>query len=98
MERRAVTAHVRQFLDKATLAGCVLPHVSPAATPSEIEHGAWWVERELKRGNSITARAYVEKLNECLTVPKIDFDNSDDVVEEIRARAWMTQEQREGDR
>lgn len=88
----------RQSLDKATLAGCVLPYVSPAATPSEIEHGAWWVERELDRGNSITARAYVTKLNECLSVAKIDFDDCDDVVEEIRARAWMTQEQHEGDR
>lgn len=94
-----MTAHIRQFLDKIDPARFSdLPYFSPTgATPAQIENCARFVADELKYCERIAARAAVIKLNEYLTVQHVEFD-SDDVVAEIRVRADMVREQREGDR
>jgi hypothetical protein len=98
---------IKQFIEEMSKIPVVrdLPHASMNLRPSEIEAFADYVEREMKpsRGilGRIAARAAVNKLNEYLTVAKVDFDGTDDpdeIVAEIRARVWMTIEQREGDR
>jgi hypothetical protein len=98
---------IKQFIEEMSKIPVVrdLPHVSILATPDEIECIADYVERQMRpsRGilGRISARAAVTKLNDGLTVAKVDFDGTDDpdeLVAEIRARVWMTIEQREGDR
>jgi hypothetical protein len=97
---------IKQFIEEMSKIPVVrdLPHASMNLRPSEIEAFADYVERQMKpsRGilGRIAARAAVNKLNDFLTVEKIDFDGTDpdEIVAEIRARVWMTIEQREGDR
>lgn len=89
---------IKHFLDEIEKVRVVrdLPHMDPDITPSQIDHCAWWVERALKEGDRIGARAAVNKLVEYLD-KEIDFD-CDDLPGTIRWHAEMLREAREWDR